>query len=156
MSVRRLRAGEWAALLGAVALIVLLFLDWFSGPVTQSGWAGLGWFLDLLLVALALGGLAVAVTAMLDIAPAFPVGACVATGAAGVIITIVLAVVLLLQPGLGIGAPNDVVDVRLPAILGLVATALIPIGSFIALDDERADAPESAVVPPPARSAPEG
>ena len=42
LSIGRLRGGELLAGVGAVVLLVSLFLDWV-GPVGQSGWDALGW-----------------------------------------------------------------------------------------------------------------
>jgi subtilisin family serine protease len=74
VDLRRLRAGEWLAAAGAVALVVSLFVDRDDGPVV-----------DVLLAALAglallLGGLQATQTS-----PAKPVGAGVLTVAFGLI-----------------------------------------------------------------------
>src|SRR4029079_18195754 len=54
-AVSRLRAGEWTAAIGATALLVTLFLDWF-GPADESGWSSLGWVtLALCVAAIACG-----------------------------------------------------------------------------------------------------
>jgi hypothetical protein len=167
----RLRSGELLAGAGAVALFVLLFLDWFlpevqprvvetSGRIIgpephYSGWTSLGWAMLVLL-------LAVLVLAMwLDASTLFaetvsqPV-------AAGVLLTPVAAVtfvalvvrVTIAQPGLGTGEPDENVAVQLPAYLGLAAMALIVAGGWRSMADERTDAPESEYAPPPARPAP--
>ena len=67
MKLSRLRSGEQLALLGAIALAVLLALNWFaiSTPeadlrANESGFRSLGWFATLLvLAAIARGGKAV-------------------------------------------------------------------------------------------------
>lgn len=39
MDLRRLRAGEWIAALGGVALLVALFLPWYDeGAASRTGW----------------------------------------------------------------------------------------------------------------------
>jgi ABC-type transport system involved in cytochrome c biogenesis permease subunit len=174
VSVSRLRLGEWVALVGAVGLLVVMFLDWFGleegagGPAVsaglrdlaarlleKSGWSGLGWAAVALVVLLIAGGLAIAATTALRQTPAWVVGASVLSVAAGIVAVFVLALrILLFQPDLGAGLPNDLVDVRLPALLGLLFAALVPLGAWLALDDERVDAPESAYTPPPARPVP--
>jgi hypothetical protein len=85
----RMRVGEGLALVGAVALLVLMFFDWFDvGRYTAS-------------------------------------------------------------------AGDEVVDVTLPAYLGLVAAALIPLGAFLSIRDERTRSSEArAYTPPPPRSVP--
>jgi hypothetical protein len=163
VSLRRLRAGEWIALAGAVGLLVTLFLDWFgfapaargNGDLAKSGWASLGWALDVLLVLAIVAGLATALTTALRQTPAWSVGSGVLTAPIGLIAFTVLALrVVLFQPDLGAGLPNELVDVRAAAYLGLVFCALIPVGAWIVLDDERTEAPESAYTPPPPRPVP--
>jgi hypothetical protein len=70
----------------------------------------------------------------------------------GTLVFVILAVRLLSLAG---DDPGVRVDVQLPAYLGLVFAALIPIGGFLSLKDERTDSPEArAYTPPPARAAP--
>ena len=163
MSLRRLRAGEWLALAGALGLLATLFFDWFgfapaargNGDVAKSGWASLGWALDVLLVLAILGALATALTTALRQTPAWSVGSGVLTAPIGLIAFTALALrVVLFQPDLGAGLPNELVDVRAAAYLGLVFCALIPVGAWIVLDDERTGAAESAYTPPPPRPVP--
>jgi hypothetical protein len=61
---------------------------------------------------------------------------------------------VLTQPDLGIGAPNAVVDVRGGAYLGLLFCALLAIGGWVTLADERTDAAQSRVTPPDPRPVP--
>jgi hypothetical protein len=87
--------------------------------------------------------------------PAWPVGGSVLTSAVGWITFLVLLIRVATQPDLGIaGLPNAAVTVELPAYLGLVCAAAIPLGAWLALRDERTDAPESAYTPPPPRPVP--
>jgi hypothetical protein len=167
-----MRAGEWLAATGAVGLLVTLCFNWFSAdlhplgwrayaPVGahgltlhQTGWASLGWLVVALLVLLALGGLGIAYMTVRRTSPAWPVTTSVITVAVGAFTLLVLLVRLLTQPSLGAGLPNHLVLVEAPAYLGLLFTALIPAGAWLALADERLDAPESAYTPPPARPIP--
>jgi hypothetical protein len=176
--VSRLRVGEWLAAIGAIGLLVVLFFDWFgvevrppeqpldgggslnllhiaiTDEVHQTGWASLGWFMDVLLVVVILGGLSIAYMTLRRTSPAWPVGASVLTIAGGGLTFLVLLVRVLTQPGLGVGLGNDEVTLQFPAYLGLLFASLIPVGAFAALKDERLDAPESAYTPPPARPIP--
>jgi hypothetical protein len=159
----RLRAGEWVAALGAVGLLVLLFFDWFAveagagasaaaaGLAHTSGWGALGWFMDVLLCVAIAGGLAMFYMTVKRASPAWPVGAGVLTWTVGALIVLVLLVrVTVAQPG-----QDALVAVQLPAYLGLACAALIPVGAFLSLHDERTDSPEArAYTPPPARTAP--
>jgi hypothetical protein len=153
---RRIRLGEALMGVGAIALFLLLFADWFKGGgVSRSGWSSVGWALDILLVA---------VLAMVALTLAFTVGrakVAIAVGAdvltvALSIITFVIALlrVLIFQPDLDLGLGNEAVTVQLAGYLGLLALALIVVGSWITIGDERTDAPDSAYTPPPARPVP--
>jgi hypothetical protein len=162
--VSRLRVGEWVAAIGAVGLLATLFADWFSvdtppglhliGTLHTTGWASLGWLLVALLVIVALGGLGITYMTLARTSPAWPVGMSVLTIAVGGLTFLILLVRVLTQPGLGASLPNRLVVVEAPAYLGLLFTALIPVGAWLALRDERLDAPESAYTPPPARPVP--
>jgi heme/copper-type cytochrome/quinol oxidase subunit 3 len=168
--VTRMRAGEWVALAGAVALFVLMFFDWFDlhhfaaaadenqievslpdPSATLTGWGSLGWFMDLLVGVLIFGGLALSYMTVKRASPAWPVGAGVLTWTLGSVIFLVLLVrVTITQPG-----PDAFLDVTLPAYLGLVAAALVPLGAFLSIRDERTASPEArAYTPPPPRSVP--
>jgi hypothetical protein len=168
MSRRRLRAGEWLALAGALVLLVSLFLDWFgldanafegvlpraiADAVAQDGWSSLGWLLDVLLaVAIALALWLAVATLTGPTAQAVLAG--VLTAAGGTVVFVVLLVRVLTQPDLGVDAPNALVDVRTGAYVGLAGCLALAAGGWLAIGDERTDAPESAYEPPPARPAP--
>jgi hypothetical protein len=151
----RLRVGEWTAVVGSVGLLIMLFLDWFSaGPLARSGWGSLGWFLDALLVLVIFGGLSITYMTLRRTSPAWPVGAAVLTALVGGVTFLVLLVRVVTQPALGADLPNHLVSVELAAYVGLLFAALIPVGAWLTLRDERLDAPESAYTPPPARAVP--
>lgn len=161
MRLARLRAGERLALAGAVALLALLGLRWFgvSTPeadlrANESGIRSLGWFAVLLLLLAAGLAIATAVTSLNRQASALPVVLSALATAFGILATLAVAVRLVLQPGLGIGAGNADVEVLLPAVLGLLSCAAIATGAWMAMADERTEATESReqtrrVVPPP-------
>jgi hypothetical protein len=169
VSAGRLRRGEVLTAVGALGLLISLFLDWFGldpgafpGPfakvvaaaLAKDGWSSLGWFMVLILVvAILLAGWLV-VAALRSDSVAQAVAAAVLTGAYGTLAFVVLAVRVVTQPDLGIGAPNAVVNVRAGAYLGLLFCALLAIGGWVTLADERTDAPESRVTPPDARPVP--
>lgn len=155
MDLSRLRVGELVAGSAALALLVTLFFDWNRDVGAdrsvasvghfgaQSGWSALG-VVTLLLV---LGAIGVALTLVLFTVTrrpaALPIGAAVLTTAVGLVVLLVLAVrVLLLDDSLG------------GAYLGLLFMALIPVGGWITMADERTDAPYSAAPDLPRRPAP--
>jgi hypothetical protein len=168
----RLRAGEYVSALGAVGLLAMLFFDWFGlafdagasqsigsanlvgvrAHSSLSGWSTLGWFMDVLLVVAIIGGLCLPYMVAKRTSPAWPVGAAVLTVGVGFAVLLILAVRLL---SLAEDKGPLVVGVQLAAYLGLAFMALIPIGAFLSLKDERTDSSEARdYVPPPARTAP--
>ena len=169
---RRLRVGEWTAVVGAAALLVTLFLPWFGvdvhvrtpagGPSDTiditlgsdgvSGWDLLGWFvLAIVLAAVALAAwLAIANATNRPVAQV--VAASVLTPTIGTLAFVALALrVLVFQPG-----PNDIVVLRYGAWLGLLTALVLAVGAWLAIKDERTDAPESAYTPPEPRPLPPG
>jgi hypothetical protein len=153
----RLRRGESIALAGALGLFAVMFLDWYEpsagatgstayapvGDLHQTGWASVGWFAAaMVVVTLAVGGYWLLATVTHD-SPAMPVASEVVTVALGVIASIALLSRLVFQPGLGIGLSNQAVDLLLPAYLGPLLALTLTAGTWIALADERTDAPYS-------------
>ena len=153
---RRIRVGEALAAVGAIGLFVLLFADWFEGAgVSRSGWSSLGWALIALLVVEIAVGLVLVVSTIARAKPAIIVGSAVTTASLGIVtLLIALIRVLLTQPDLDLGLGNTAVSVQAAGYLGLVALALIAVGAWIAIGDERTDAPDSVYTPPPARPVP--
>jgi hypothetical protein len=153
---RRIRRGEALMGVGAIALFVLLFADWFKGGgVSGSGWSSLGWALDVLLAAV-LAMVVVTLGSLLTRAKvAIAIGATVLTTVLA-IVTLVIALlrVLIFQPDLDLGLGNEAVTVQVAGYLGLVALAMVAVGGWLAIADERTDAPDSAYTPPPPRPVP--
>ena len=150
MNLRRLRSGEALALAGAVALAVLLALDWFflSTPdarvgAHESGIRYLGWFAELLLILAILLAFALASFTLTHRTTGVAVVLAVVTACFGLFAVLAILVRLVAQPGLGVEAGNADVEVELPAYLGLLAAAAIPFGAWRTMADERTDAPES-------------
>jgi hypothetical protein len=152
----RVRAGEALTVIGAIALFVLLFLDWFSGGgVSASGWSSLGWALVVLLVIVLALAVVVFAAVVTGAKPAIAVGSAVITfTVATVTFVIALVRVLVTQPALDRGLGNGAVSVQVAGYLGLLALALIAAGGWLTVADERTAAPESAYTPPPPRPLP--
>jgi hypothetical protein len=175
LSIGRLRGGELLAGAGAVVLLVSLFLNWFDARLpaaaaqvrpsgvdeidvtlplgsdhASSGWDALGWLvLALVVIALLCAAALVAFTAV-DRPVTHIVAAAVLTATAAPIALLALVLrALVFQPG-----PNELVTVEGGAWIGLAGAALLAIGAWWSLADERTDAPESAYVPPAPRPAP--
>jgi hypothetical protein len=147
--VSRLRAGEWTAAFGAAALLVTLFLDWV-GPANESGWSALGWVtLAFCIAAIACGiWLAIANASNRPVAQAVAASVLTATVGTFAFVAVVLRV-LVFQPG-----PNALTTMRYGAYLGLLAALILAVGGWLAIKDDRIDAPESAYTPPEPRPAP--
>jgi hypothetical protein len=150
VNVRRLRSGETLALAGAVALALLLALDWFflSTPdarvgAHESGIRALGWFATIVLLATIVVALALAFFTVTQRAVAVPVMLAVFTSLLGFAAVVAILVRLIAQPGLGVGAGNADVEVELPAYLGLLAAIAIAFGAWRSMADERTDSRES-------------
>jgi hypothetical protein len=153
---RRIRRGEALMCVGAIALFVLLFADWFKGGgVSRSGWSSLGWALDVLLAALFVMVVITVGSVLTRAKVAIAIGATVLTAVLA-IVTLVIALlrVLIFQPDLDLGLGNEAVTVQVAGYLGLVALALIAVGGWMAIADERTEAPDSAYTPPPPRPVP--
>lgn len=163
MRLGRLRAGELLAVAGAVVLLIVLFLDWFavgaaiSEPLGErtSGWATLGWAADALMVVavLSTAWLALALVTRRLVAVVLAIGVLTTVAATATLVVVALRV-LVAQPDLGLGLSDAAVDVRAPAWIGLAAAAVLALGAWLSLRDERTDAPENVVVAPPPRPAP--
>jgi hypothetical protein len=171
VSLGRLRSGELLAGAGAVALFILMFFDWFLPEVQRrivetsghvigpelhlSGWTSLGWALLVLVLVVLVLAAWLAASTLFAATVSQPVAAGVLLSAVSVVAFLaVLIRVTIAQPGLGIGLPDDAVGVQWPAYLGLVAMAVIVVGGWRSMADERTEAPESAYTLPPARPAP--
>jgi hypothetical protein len=155
MRLDRLRAGELTTLVGAAGLLVVMFLHWFradvvriqvighGGPPEATGWGSLGWFAAALIALAILVALTSVVLALKEESPALPLAGEVLTCVLGLAATLAIAFRLVFQPGLDVGAPDPYVTILGPAWLGLLFAAVLTAGGWIALKDERTDAPPS-------------
>jgi hypothetical protein len=128
--VRRLRLGELLALLGAICVLVSLFVRSYSGPAGNlDAWNTFGPGVALELAAVC-AALAVVITALTERGPALPVSSavwCVPLGLAAVIAALVRA----------LERPDQATDVCFGAWLALAGAVLILMGAWQALRDER-------------------
>ena len=168
MSATRIRMGEAIAGIGAVGLFVTLFLDWFgleggkfvplqgdnvTGGVSinpefaakfgESGWNAFGWMVLALALAAIVSALAAFVATLLRQPVAWSVGAAVATTFAGLVAFCAIVIATLAQPDIH-HLPNSWISVKTAAYVGIAFAALIPVGGWIILADERTGAPYSA------------
>jgi hypothetical protein len=141
----RLRRGEIVAAVGAVLLFVFMFFfKWYGvggalGDFAQAagvdasvnGWDShtvLRWLMLLTIVA----ALALAFLTATQRTVALPVTMAVIVSALAALLTVLLAYrVILNEPG-----PNSLVDVKIGAWLGLLASATILYGGYLSMRDE--------------------
>jgi hypothetical protein len=129
MDLRRLRAGEWIAAAGGIALIVALLVPWYeSATETLTGYQALS-IIDVLLTLIALLGIALAGLQATQNTPAKPV-------AAGVLTVVFGALGVLLVVFRLIDAPRAGLEVHGGAWLGLVAAIAITVGGWRSLAAE--------------------
>ena len=147
----RLRAGEWIALAGGAGVLVSLFLPWHAArarAATVTGFEALS-VTDVLLLLLTLLTIALAVLQATQDSPTKPVGAAVVTVAYGILCTLIVLLRIVNQPG-----PNEFIDVRAGAWIGLAATMTIVAGAWWAMADEHVrglpPGPEPELRPTPA------
>ena len=163
MELTRLRPGELIAAAGGVALLVVMFLDWYAaGGVTQvfqrdievsvgiTAWEAFG-FTDILLALGALTAIGLAVITATRRSPALPVAASVITTTVGALAMLLVLYRIVNQPG-----PNEFIEVKLPAFLGFLCVLAIAAGGWLSMRDEDwPDAPmETDVRPAPPAEGP--
>jgi uncharacterized membrane protein len=147
----RLRPGEWIALAGGAGLVVSLLLPWYGARAREATVSGFEAFsvTDVMLVLLALLALALAVLQATQDSPTKPIGASVVTVAYGIVCVLLVLLRILDQPG-----PNEFIEVRPGAWLGLAATVAIVAGAWRAMATERVrglpPGPEPELRPTPA------
>ena len=126
MDLRRLRAGEWLAAAGGVALIAsLLVLPWYG---EASGFEAFA-VIDVLLALIAVVAIALGILQATQDGPAKPVAAGVLSVPLGFLGVLLVLYRLLDQPGAG--------SVQAGAFVGLAATVAIAVGAWRSIGDER-------------------
>ena len=141
MSLRRLRAGELLALLGAILVIVALTRPWYENAFTTlSAWETFGPAIALLIAAAA-AALALVVSTVTERSTALPVAAGVWSALFG-IAAVLCALVRLLE------RPDHATRLCAGAWLAFAGAVLILIGSWQSMRDERKSLYEPAEPPP--------
>jgi hypothetical protein len=131
MKITRLRSGELIALVGAVALAVLMFLRWYTGPDggARTAWQEFG-AVDVFAALAIIAGLVLAVTTVAERSTALPVASAVWATLFGLMATPAILVGLLSRP-------DHTTAVCLCGWLGLVASVAILVGAWQSMRDER-------------------
>jgi hypothetical protein len=135
MDLRKVRNGDWIALVSGVALIVSLFLPWYgAGGETVSGWAELS-VIDVILFLCALFGVAQWFFVAQQSTPAFPL-AIAGLGAWAGVTAILLTLIRLVD------APADGLGVEYGVFVALAASVGLFTGAWRHLGDERIRMPD--------------
>jgi hypothetical protein len=156
VELNRLRQGEVIAALGGVALLIVMFLDWYGadGNATFQGqdirislgfnaWQAFN-VTDLILALTAVTAIGLAVITASRRSPALPVAASVITAALGALATLLVFYRILNQPG-----PNQFFEVKLGAFLGFLSVLAVAVGGCLSMRDEQwEDAPVPTDVRP--------
>jgi hypothetical protein len=126
----RLRAGEWLAAAGSVALLVALFLPWYEfRGLRASGFEALT-VIDVLLALLALLAISLPVLQAAQDGPAKPVAVAVLTATLGKIGVLLVLFRMIDEPG------ADYAELDVGVYLALVATVAITAGGWLSLMNE--------------------
>jgi hypothetical protein len=131
---RWLKAGDWLAGLGGVALLVSLFLPWYrvaGGEGDLSGWEAFS-VIDVLLALAGLTGIGLAVLTAVRRTPAVPVAFGVVGGPIGLLAALIVLIRIVDPPG-----PNDLLGPGPGAWLSLAGALAVASGAWVSLRDER-------------------
>jgi len=140
----RLRFGDWVMALGGLAVLAVMFLDWYElpGKETVSAWESFA-VTDVILALAAV--MALAAFALTALQPTAAVPLALAS------ITTLVAIVGLLLVVIRVISPPDVNELETAretgAWLGLVAAGLLTGGCLASIRDERLPEPEHPVEP---------
>ena len=133
MDLRRLRAGEWIAAACGLALLVSLWLPWYSGQEhsssSLSAWQSLA-ALDVVLALIAATAVGLLIITASQSVPAVPVALSVYVTFAG-LLGVVLVLIRVLSVPDGAGGRDWGLWLALASIAGIVA------GALVAMRDER-------------------
>jgi hypothetical protein len=139
MDLRRLRAGECIAALGGGLLLLSLFLGWYEVPVPsvaapagsepETAWEAFA-VNDVLLAIVAVGALSLVPVTAGQRVPAIPVALDALVAIAGKLGLLLVLIRIVSQP-------DGATGLELGAWLGLLSAAVIVVGAWTAMRDER-------------------
>ena len=160
MNPRRLRIGEWVTGIAGVALLAVMFLDWYeAGGTGNNAWAAFS-FLDVLLAVVALMAIAVALMAAAHDTPAVSLAIASLLITLASIATIAVIVRAISAPDVtlsgGAHAPEEDITRSLGLWLGLATSALVTLGALATMRDERFPPAARVEVPVETLPPPEG
>lgn len=133
MNPRRLRIGEWITGAAGVALLAVMFLDWYENAAgSASAWEALS-ILDVLLAIAALMGIATAVMAAAHDTPAVSLAIASLLLSVGTATTVALLTRVIWVPDVS----GEEADRALGLWLGLGACVALTLGALASMRDER-------------------
>ncbi len=158
MDLARLRFGDWVMGLGGLAVLLVMFLDWYEvptlvliGDVDQTvgvigfnAWESFGVNDAILALAAAMAIMAVLLTATQPTA-AVPLALSSLTALVAFVAFVLVAIRVIWPPDLTDGVVD--VDRAAGAWLGLVAVTVLAAGSLASIRDERLPRPDNPVEP---------
>jgi hypothetical protein len=147
MDLRRLRHGEWIAGIAGTALLVALFLDWYSadGGATANAWESFS-VADVVFALAALMGIALALAAVTQRSPAVPQTISSLT----VPVAFVAAVLVVIY---ALSLPDGASGREFGLYLGIAGALGVLVGAWRSMGDQsfpKAAAPQVEVTPLPA------
>jgi hypothetical protein len=149
MDLKRLRFGDWVMALGAVAVLAVMFLDWFEpaaeGAPGSNAWESFA-VNDVILSLAALLALAAFVFTALHPTAAVPLALASLATLISVLALVLVTLRLVWPPDIGTGDAFDTARLT-GAWLGLVFTALLAGGALASIRDERLPEPDHPVQP---------
>ena len=149
MDTTKLRLGELIAGVSAILLFIVMFFHWYgikTGLSSQGSAITVGvsaWqiysYTDLLLLLLIILTVGMVVLSATERSAAVPISMNAIVTAFGALMTLIVLYRLINQPG-----PNELVTVKFWGYVGLLLTAGIAVGSFLAMRDEGTSFSDSA------------
>jgi hypothetical protein len=146
MDLARLRFGDWVMGISGVAVLAVMFLDWYErGDASFNAWESFA-VNDVILAVAALMAITALVLTAVHPTAAVPLAlSSLATLVA--IVALVLVTIRLIWPG-GPGDDQPFETARMTGVwLGLVATSALAGGCLASIRDERLPQPEHPVEP---------
>lgn len=141
----RLRYGDWVMGLGGLAVLVVMFLDWYEGKAGLNAWQSFA-FNDVILALAALMAIAAFVLTAVHPTAAVPLAISSLATLVALLALMLVALRLIWPPDVGTGAEFETARLT-GAWLGLVATSLLAGGCLASIRDERLPQPEHPVEP---------
>jgi hypothetical protein len=139
----RLRFGDWIMGLGGLAVLAVMFLDWYErGPAGFSAWESFA-VNDVILAVVAVMAIAAFLLTVILPTAAVPLALASLSALVSVIALVLVALRLIWTPDV----EGFDTDRTTGAWLGLVATATLVAGCLASIRDERLPRPEHAVEP---------